>query len=68
MKQITVRKKCDRCKEGEMKRNGIGYSNSAASYYDHVCNNCGAYKSIANESFPYTFVEFEEKEKEERWE
>lgn len=68
MKVITTRKECPNMCEGEMIANGTVFqAYPYPPYYDHKCVKCGiaeAYKL----SYPITITEYNEHEKEERWE
>lgn len=66
MKQITVRKRCPECSDGQMIMNGIVYT-SYPPLYCHNCDKCNKMDSYRN-NYPYKFTQYEPHEIEERWE
>jgi len=71
MKQITYRKKCNYCSNGEMVLNAgydaNCYSNSNGTHYPHKCKSCGIPEYFLNESYPKQEIEYEDHEKEDIW-
>lgn len=66
MKQVTVRKKCIMCKDGEMVGTGSAFT-TLVTYLEHKCNKC-KHKEQYQETFPYTYQEFEKDELRDEWE
>lgn len=67
MKQITLRKQCKNCSDGEMKSTGVVLT-SNPPWYVHKCNSCGISENYLNQCYPWIYTEFEEHEKEDKWE
>lgn len=68
MKKVIVRVRCPKCEKGEMLSTGNGFSNSAGSWWEHRCDQCGHRKQLSPGESPREFVEYEPHETEERWE
>lgn len=67
MKQVTTRKKCLKCNNGELKY--LGYAlMSNPPQYDHECSSCKNKQTFFFLRYPDSKFEFEEHEKVEVWE
>lgn len=69
MKQVTIRKKCTIVQgcDGEFRATGMGTGNNIGTSWEHKCSKCDSPKYYDN-TYPRIVLEFEEHEKEERWE
>lgn len=66
MKQVTKRKRCPICKDGELVSTGMALT-SNPPWYVHKCDKCFVSAHERN-NYPMTYIEYEEHEKREDWE
>lgn len=67
MKHVTVRKRCPKCKKGELLATGLIISNSTSTLYENECDSCFERIQL-DKGYPEAYNEYEESEIWEHWE
>lgn len=52
-----IDKVCDKCKKGLLIATGTAMSETFHSYWEHICNECGATVTIRDERYPHEITE-----------
>jgi hypothetical protein len=63
--EVTVRKKCEVCKVGEMVIDTFLNNGFTLNTYVHKCLAC-AHRQVYSKQYPHTYIQYENKE--EKWE